>query len=110
MSMHTILITGGAGFIGAHVAHEGLSRGPSVAGVDNLNDYYDPQLKRYRLEGLQNHNAFAFVEVDLADNKAVRALFAEHTFSRTILLAAQAGVRNSIENPGAYIGSNIVGF
>ncbi len=110
MGMQTILITGVAGFIGAHVAHEALSRGQSVVGVDSLNDYYDPQLKRHRLEGLHNHNAFTFVEADLADNKAVRALFAQHTFSRVIHLAAQAGVRYSLENPGAYISSNIVGF
>ena len=108
--MQKVLITGVAGFIGANVARAIISSGQEVVGVDSVNDYYDPQLKRYRLALLASQEGFSFVEADLADDNAVTALFSEHDFSYVIHLAAQAGVRYSLENPGAYISSNIVGF
>ena len=110
MAMQKVLITGVAGFIGANVARAIISSGQQVVGVDSVNDYYDPQLKRHRLALLAGQEGFSFVEADLADNNAVTALFSEHDFSYVIHLAAQAGVRYSLENPGAYISSNIVGF
>jgi UDP-glucuronate 4-epimerase len=109
-----ILITGAAGFIGAATAERLLARGEAVIGVDNLNPYYDPALKRARLERLEASApagaAFRFQALDLADAEAVAALFAAERPRRVIHLAAQAGVRYSIENPAAYIQSNLVAF
>lgn len=108
-----ILVTGVAGFIGFHVANTLMDRGDTVIGIDNLNDYYDVRLKRSRLEQLDLHkNAqlFSFIQMDVADRAAIETLFAEQQFDKVIHLAAQAGVRYSIENPNAYIDSNIVGF
>ncbi len=108
--MNRYLVTGAAGFIGANVAQALLDTGREVVGVDSLNDYYDVDLKQYRLKPLLDHAAFSFVQGDLADNQVVDSLFAQHSFDCVIHLAAQAGVRYSLENPGAYIQSNVVGF
>lgn len=105
-----ILVTGAAGFIGFHVANALLERGDSVIGFDNLNDYYDVTLKQARLQRLSAHPAFSFVTGDLADAAAVDALFAATPFDRVIHLAAQAGVRYSLTQPGSYVQSNLVGF
>jgi UDP-glucuronate 4-epimerase len=105
-----ILVTGAAGFIGFHLSINLLKRGHEVTGFDNLNDYYDVQLKKDRLQILENHQSFNFVKGDLADRKAVEKLFAANSFQRVVNLAAQAGVRYSLENPHAYIDANIVGF
>ena len=104
-----VLVTGAAGFIGYHTAQALLERGDEVVGIDNLNPYYDPALKRQRLERLARP-AFRFEAVDLADRAAMSALFAGGGFDRVVHLAAQAGVRYSIENPEAYVDSNLVGF
>jgi UDP-glucuronate 4-epimerase len=104
-----ILLTGAAGFIGFHTAQKLLARGDEVVGLDNLNDYYDPNLKRARLGMLEKHAKFRFVKMDLADKGGMKALFAREKFPRVIHLAAQAGVRYSLENPQAYIDSNITG-
>lgn len=108
--MATILVTGAAGFIGFYVSQRLLDRGETVLGLDNLNPYYDVQLKRDRLAQLQTHANFQFYLLDLADREAIAALFATHTPDRVIHLAAQAGVRYSLENPYAYVDSNLVGF
>jgi UDP-glucuronate 4-epimerase len=108
--MTTHLITGAAGFIGFHLARRLLGRGESVVGLDNLNDYYDVRLKQDRLAILQKESHFQFVHADLVDRTAIERLFASHTFDRVVHLAAQAGVRYSIENPQAYVQSNLVGF
>jgi len=109
-----ILITGAAGFIGAAVAERLLQRGERVLGLDNLNPYYSPALKRTRLERLQGmtgaEQRFAFVQKDLEDGAAMAALFARERPRAVVHLAAQAGVRYSIDNPAAYIQSNLVGF
>jgi len=110
-----ILVTGVAGFIGAAVAERLLARGESLIGLDNLNSYYDPALKRSRLERLQVlaqtlQGDFSFQQLDLADGDAMAALFAAEQPRGVVHLAAQAGVRHSIENPAAYIQSNLVGF
>jgi UDP-glucuronate 4-epimerase len=105
-----ILITGAAGFIGMHVAQLLLARGDQVVGLDNLNDYYDPQLKLDRLARLRPHPGFEFVKMDVADREGMAALFAGGGFERVVHLAAQAGVRYSLRNPHAYIDSNVVGF
>jgi UDP-glucuronate 4-epimerase len=104
-----VLVTGAAGFIGFHVAQRLLQRGDTVVGLDNLNDYYDPALKESRLAVIQDEPEFSFVRMDLEDDKGVMGLFASEGFDRVVHLAAQAGVRYSIENPRAYIDSNIVG-
>ncbi len=104
-----VLVTGVAGFIGAEVALRLLSRGDTVIGLDNLNDFYDPALKRARLARLQ-HPDFQFHPLDLVDAPALRSLFVEHRIQRVVHLAAQAGVRYSLENPEAYVQSNLVGF
>jgi UDP-glucuronate 4-epimerase len=104
-----ILLTGAAGFIGSHVAHKLLARGDEVVGLDNLNDYYDPNLKRARLAPLEKLPKFRFVKMDLADKGGMKSLFAREKFQRVIHLAAQAGVRYSLENPQAYIDSNVTG-
>ncbi len=106
----TILVTGAAGFIGFHTAKHLLERGETVLGLDNLNDYYDPELKRGRLALLEEDERFSFVKVDLEDKAAMADVFATHKPATVIHLAAQAGVRYSIENPGAYVDSNVVGF
>ena len=105
-----ILVTGAAGFIGFFVSRGLLARGETVVGLDNLNDYYDPRLKNARLGMLREHPNFRFVRLDLADRSGMEALFAAEKFARVIHLAAQAGVRNSIENPHIYISSNVTGF
>ena len=105
-----ILVTGAAGFIGMHVSQLLLARGDRVLGLDNLNDYYDPQLKRDRLARLTAQPGFEFVQMDVADREGIAALFADQGFDRVVHLAAQAGVRYSLQNPNAYIDSNIVGF
>ena len=105
-----ILVTGAAGFIGHHVSKALLERGDAVTGFDNLNDYYDVSLKEARLARLRPHPGFAFVKGGLEDAAAVGALFAGRPFDRVIHLAAQAGVRYSLTNPGAYVQSNLVGF
>ncbi len=107
--MH-ILVTGAAGFIGYHLSERLLARGDSVTGLDNLNAYYPVALKRARLERLQAHGKFHFLQADLADREALEALFSANKFDAVVNLAAQAGVRYSLENPGAYVDSNIVGF
>ena len=109
-TQHPILVTGTAGFIGASVSRSLLDRGCSVVGIDSINDYYDPALKHHRLAGLADHPRFNFQPLDLADQHAVDALFAAHHFDIVVHLAAQAGVRYSIENPGAYVASNLLGF
>jgi UDP-glucuronate 4-epimerase len=108
--MNRYLVTGAAGFIGANVAQALLNEDCEVVGVDSFNDYYDVDLKQYRLNPLLNHSGFSFVQGDLADAQVVDSLFTQHEFDYVIHLAAQAGVRYSLENPGAYIQSNIVGF
>ena len=105
-----ILVTGAAGFIGFHTAKQLLERGDTVVGLDNFNDYYDVRLKESRAAVLDNYDAFSMVRIDLADRPAMEALFAKEKFDKVINLAAQAGVRYSIENPHSYIDSNIVGF
>jgi len=105
-----ILVTGAAGFIGMHVCRALAARGESVFGVDNLNAYYDPALKRARLAQLSGLQGFAFEQLELADRGAVDRLFGQHGFARIVHLAAQAGVRYSFENPHAYVQSNLVAF
>ena len=107
--MH-ILVTGAAGFIGFHTSNKLLARGDTVVGLDNLNDYYDVNLKKARLALLEAQPGFTFAKIDLQDREAVAAVFAQHRFDAVINLAAQAGVRYSLENPHAYIDSNVVGF
>ena len=108
--MHRYLVTGAAGFIGANVAQALLYAGCEVVGVDSLNNYYDVDLKHYRLKPLLEHSRFSFVQGDMADAQIVDSLFTQHDFDCVIHLAAQAGVRYSLENPGAYIQSNVVSF
>ncbi len=103
------LVTGAAGFIGYHTAKALLDRGDEVIGLDNLNAYYDVKLKEARLSRLQGRNGFAFHKLDLSDRSGMERLFAETRPQRVIHLAAQAGVRYSLENPHAYIDSNVVG-
>ena len=105
-----ILVTGAAGFIGFHLIQKLITRGDTVIGIDNLNDYYDVSLKRDRLSILEALPNFQFLKIDLADRQAMEALFTDYEFDRVCHLAAQAGVRYSIENPRAYVDSNIVGF
>ena len=105
-----ILLTGAAGFIGMTTTLRLLARGDEVVGLDNLNDYYDVQLKRDRLARLTPDAGFRFVQLDVADRAGMAALFEQQRFDRVIHLAAQAGVRYSLQNPHAYIDSNVVGF
>jgi len=105
-----VLVTGAAGFIGAALSHRLLARGDQVVGLDIINDYYDVNLKQARLDRLLPHENFTFVKIDLADRNAIEILFAEQGFDAVMNLAAQAGVRYSLENPHAYVDSNIVGF
>ena len=105
-----VLVTGSAGFIGSALTLRLLQRGDTVIGIDNHNDYYDPALKQARLARHANHPNYTHLRIDLADRKAMEQAFATHKPQRVVNLAAQAGVRYSIENPLAYIDSNIVGF
>lgn len=105
-----VLVTGAAGFIGMHVSKLLLERGDEVVGIDNLNDYYDPELKRARLAQLSPYKNFRFVPLDVADGPVLASLFAQEGFARVVHLAAQAGVRYSLTNPQAYVQSNLVGF
>jgi UDP-glucuronate 4-epimerase len=104
------LVTGAAGFIGFHLCRRLLDAGKSVVGLDNLNDYYDVQLKRDRLARLESHKDFEFVRLDLSDRGEMRDLFAASRFEAVVNLAAQAGVRYSLTNPHAYVESNLTGF
>ena len=108
--MNTVLITGCAGFIGMHCAKRLLEQGVSVVGIDNLNNYYDVALKHARLAELRPHANFRFVELDVADRQGMAALFAEVQPVRVLHLAAQAGVRYSIDQPDDYTNSNLLGF
>jgi UDP-glucuronate 4-epimerase len=105
-----ILVTGAAGFIGYHLSRRLLGRGNEVVGLDNLNDYYDVKLKLARLAQLEGREGFTFLRLDLADREGMARIFSENHFDVVVNLAAQAGVRYSLENPHAYIDSNIVGF
>ena len=105
-----ILITGGAGFIGAALAERLLQDGEQVYAIDNLNDYYEVSLKEDRLHRLQGYDGFSFEQMDISDRGEVASLFKRHRFEAVVNLAAQAGVRYSLENPAAYIDANLVGF
>ena len=105
-----ILVTGAAGFIGYHLAERLLARGDTVVGLDNLNAYYDVTLKEKRLERLQSRKGFSFTRTELADKAAMAKVFESPRFDAAVNLAAQAGVRHSIENPHAYVEANVTGF
>ncbi|MCK4608525.1 MAG: NAD-dependent epimerase [Gammaproteobacteria bacterium] len=105
-----ILITGVAGFIGYHVATKLLQQGKTIVGIDNLNNYYLPKLKEDRLTQLKAYSDFEFIKLDINDAGSMLELFSEHNFGRVVHLAAQAGVRYSLENPRVYIDANLVGF
>ena len=105
-----ILVTGAAGFIGYHLSLKLVESGHDVFGIDNLNDYYDVNLKKARLGLLEPHPGFTFIHGDLADRNQIKDLFEQHRYDYVVNLAAQAGVRYSIENPASYIDSNLVGF
>ncbi len=110
MSKEKVLLTGAAGFIGFHVAQRLLNEGNEVIGVDSVNNYYDPRLKEARLKILGNHRNFSFVKLDLADRAASKSLFVQKRAPVVIHLAAQAGVRYSLQHPHAYVDANIEGF
>jgi len=110
MSDQAILVTGAAGFIGFHIARQLLAEGRDVVGLDSLNAYYDPALKQARLQILRQHPHFTFVQTDLADRPVIASLFARHCFEVVVHLAAQAGVRHSIDHPHAYVDANLEGF
>jgi UDP-glucuronate 4-epimerase len=110
MSDQAILVTGAAGFIGFYVARQLLAEGRNVIGLDNLNNYYDPALKQSRLNILREDSRFSFAQADLADRPAMAELFAKHRFAAVVHLAAQAGVRYSIDHPHAYADANLEGF
>lgn len=105
-----VLITGGAGFIGFHLGKLLLEQGIDVVAIDNLNNYYDVNLKKVRLEILQKYSNFSFIKCDIVDNKYLEKVFQDYTPKIVVNLAAQAGVRYSIENPRAYLDSNLIGF
>lgn len=108
--MSKVLVTGAAGFIGFHLSQRLLERGDTVVGIDNLNPYYDVSLKQDRLAQLQKQPGFSFYKLDLANREGMADLFAKESLALVVNLAAQAGVRYSLENPHAYIDSNLVGF
>jgi len=115
--MKKVLVTGSAGFIGFHLTKALLASGLEVVGIDNINSYYDPQIKIHRLDHIDkfvvNHgigNYYRFIKLDISNEESLSALFQEHDFDFVINLAAQAGVRYSLENPKAYVDSNLVGF
>ena len=108
--MANILVTGAAGFIGFHLSRRLLERGDTVTGLDNLNDYYDVQLKHDRLRQLRAGHGFRFAELDLVDRSGMEQLFAETEFDAVVNLAAQAGVRHSLTHPHTYVDSNLTGF
>src|SRR4029079_15850415 len=110
MSDRAVLVTGAAGFIGFHVAQRLLRDGRTVVGLDIVNNYYDPGLKRARLEILQRESRFTHARIDLTDRAAIKSLFAQYRFPVAIHLAAQAGVRYSLEHPHAYVDANMEGF
>ncbi len=110
LKYENVLVTGAAGFIGYHLAERLLEDGCNVVGLDNLNPYYDVTLKEARLERLQKKPKFTFAQMDLAERKQLQDLFAQSKFDVVVNLAAQAGVRYSLENPHAYVDSNLVGF
>ncbi|WP_319525831.1 NAD-dependent epimerase [uncultured Desulfosarcina sp.] len=110
LDFNSALITGAAGFIGFHLSKRLLENGYQVLGVDNLNDYYDPQLKQSRLEILKDYPGFSFFRIDLADSVALTRIFKDNMIDVVVNLAAQAGVRYSLTNPQAYVESNLVGF
>ena len=110
IDMKKILITGAAGFIGAHLSQKVIAGGAEVVGLDNLNDYYDPNLKRARMAALAEGERFTHVAIELSDRPAMERLFQEHRFDVVVNLAAQAGVRYSLTNPHSYVDTNIVGF
>lgn len=110
MKANNVLVTGSAGFIGAALTLRLLDRGDTVIGIDNHNDYYDPGLKEARINRFLNHTNYTHLRIDLADQRAIQNCFTEYRPNRVVNLAAQAGVRYSIDNPLAYIQSNIVGF
>jgi UDP-glucuronate 4-epimerase len=105
-----VLVTGAAGFIGSQLSKHLFKRGDEIVGLDNLNEYYDINLKKARLTQFSEHPNFRFIKLDLADRSGIAELFAREKFNRVVNLAAQAGVRYSIENPHAYVDSNVVGF
>jgi UDP-glucuronate 4-epimerase len=109
-SMAKILVTGAAGFIGFHLTKRLLEEGAEVTGIDNLNPYYEVSLKEARLKQLQSKKNFTFIKVDLENREVIERIFSEQGFNVVVHLAAQAGVRYSLENPHSYIQSNIVGF
>jgi UDP-glucuronate 4-epimerase len=110
MSQDMLLVTGAAGFIGFHVTQRLLAAGRKVVGLDIVNDYYDPRLKEARLEILKRDPGFRFVKLDLTDRAGMKALFAEYRFPEVVHLAAQAGVRYSLDHPHAYVDANLEGF
>ncbi|MCK5643979.1 MAG: SDR family NAD(P)-dependent oxidoreductase, partial [Gammaproteobacteria bacterium] len=110
MNITKVLITGAAGFIGFFLSQRLLDEGIEVVGIDNLNDYYDPGLKKSRLELLAPFKKFTFVKLDMANRAGMESLFRQHSFDVVVNLAAQAGVRYSLENPHSYVDSNVVGF
>jgi UDP-glucuronate 4-epimerase len=110
VSVDDLLVTGCAGFIGLHLTQRLLASGQRVIGIDNLNDYYDPALKLARLDLIKDHPNFTFHKLDLADRAGMKALFEQYRFPVVVHLAAQAGVRYSLQNPHAYADSNLEGF
>lgn len=110
LKYQSVLVTGVAGFIGFHLARRLLKDGRRVVGIDNINPYYDVALKEARLEALKGESNFIFIKMDLTDRKPLERLFARQAFDVVVNMAAQAGVRYSIENPYAYVDSNLVGF
>ncbi|MEA1933647.1 MAG: NAD-dependent epimerase [Thermodesulfobacteriota bacterium] len=110
MEIKNILVTGAAGFIGFHLSKKLLENGACVVGLDNMNDYYDPTLKQARLDQLTPDSSFTHVNINLEDRAGMENLFAQYGFDAVVNLAAQAGVRYSLENPHSYVDTNIVGF